>query len=782
MTDRNPLYNRNRNKSSNDEGFRNSAQDQSFSSRRSGGRAAQRANSRITERTSGRAAERAGIGGYASDRTASRTSDRVAEPASGRTYDAAERTNGRARNHVADRNERYNRDRASQSSRRDKYTSDTDRSNRSRAGNSDRSVRENRTKQLDQTSRQNRRGNDFQNRPRHASSIDAMQRRRGSTSTRESYGHARDYAQEGSYTREGRYIPDEPEYSGYDERRQERGYERRQARHQQERQRSYRSGQAYDDYYDDGYEDTFSEESSYRGRHSESERHRRDESDRRGRHSEPNIYVRSGYGRGLFNDRIPLPFGSGGYGGNHAMGGGSFLSSLPLPVLYAIPVIVLILIILLFVFIISSVQSCTAPQQEEQEQVEVTPPMNISYQSSVTGLDAIADPGATVTGFTLANEGQNYMPSLSEEGQNIVQSALAPFTENEYDVGFVMLDLQTGSGYVYNPDLEVYGASSFKGPVLIYGCQEALEPGILSIDTVNESASGAIIDSNNRSYYTMRALFEEYSDISLTSWLANMNIDSDVESDTSFPHYSARESAKLWLNAYQYFTSSDSNPDIVSWAQDLFSQTTVSMLRAGVDPTFALVTDGGEVLISQPGQSAQSGDTSGSGDGSSDSSADQSGDGSSAQDSQSSDQGSDQTSESGDQGTDQSSDQGSDQSSDQSADQNTDQSSDSGLTAADMAPATSNVVVYDKAGWLNGETDDGLCDAGIVIEGDKAYLISVMSGAPDSDTNRQNLANLVAALWSQRASLAPSQGYVLVDPAPADQSSDSGDTSSGESA
>ena len=318
--------------------------------------------------------------------------------------------------------------------------------------------------------------------------------------------------------------------------------------------------------------------------------------------------------------------------------------------------------------------------------------------------------------------------------------------------------------------------------MLIYGCQEALEPGILSIDTVNESASGAIIDSNNRSYYTMRALFEEYSDISLTSWLANMNIDSDVESDTSFPHYSARESAKLWLNAYQYFTSSDSNPDIVSWAQDLFSQTTVSMLRAGVDPTFALVTDGGEVLISQPGQSAQSGDTSGSGDGSSDSSADQSGDGSNVQDGQSSDQGSDQTDESGDQGTGQSSDQGSDQSSDQSTDQNTDQSSDSGLTAADMAPATSNVVVYDKAGWLNGETDDGLCDAGIVIEGDKAYLISVMSGAPDSDTNRQNLANLVAALWSQRASLAPSQGYVLVDPAPADQSSDSGDTSSGESA
>lgn len=723
MVDRNPLYNRNRSRSSKDEGFRNDAQDQPFSSRRSGGRAAQRANSHIP----------------------GRKNDRIAEHASSCAYDAAERANGRACSHVADRNERYSRDRALQSSRQDNRSSSVGRSNRSnRAGSSDRVGRENRTKLLDQTPRRSRRGNDYQNHPRFASSTDTKQRRRGSASARESYGHARDYTQEGSYTREGRYIPDEQGHPGYDERGQERGYERRQGRFQQEHRRSYRSSQAHNDYYDE-YENTSSEESSYRGRHSGS-----------------NIYVRSGYGHGLFSDRVPLPFGSGGYGGGHAMGGSSFLPSLPLPVLYAVPVIVLILIILLFVFILSSVQSCNAPQQEEQEQIEVTPPMDISYQSSVTGLDTIADSGATVAGFTLANEGQNYMPSLSEEGQNIIQSALEPFVENEYDVGFVMLDLQTGSGYVYNPDLEVYGASSFKGPVLIYGCQEALEPGILSIDTVNESASGAIIDSNNRSYYTMRALFEEYSDISLTSWLANMNIDSDVESDTSFPHYSARESAKLWLNAYQYFTSSDSNPDIVSWAQDLFSQTTVSMLRAGVDPTFALVTDGGEVLISQPGQSTQSGDTPGSDGSLDDQSSDSSGDSASTQDGQSDQQSSDQAS-----------DQGSDQSSDQSTD------SGSGLTAADMASTTSNLVVYDKAGWLNGEEDDGLCDAGIIIEGDKAYLISVMSGMPDSDANRENLANLVAALWSQRASLAPSQGYVLVDPAPANQSGDSGDTSSG---
>lgn len=456
--------------------------------------------------------------------------------------------------------------------------------------------------------------------------------------------------------------------------------------------------------------------------------------------------MRSGSGRGIFGGGPSLPFGLGGYGtgyrGGHAAGGGSLFSALPLPVLYALPVVVLILIIVLLVFVVSSVQSCSSGGEQEQIEVQEVQPVNLSYQASVTGLDSVADSGSSIAGFTLANEGRNYMPSLSEEGQNTIQTVLAPFMENEYDVGFILMDLQTGSGYSYNLDQEVYGASSFKGPVLIYGCQEALEPGILSIDTVNDSASNAIIYSDNNSYYNMRAIFEEYSEISLVNWLANMNIDSDVETDTSFPHYSVRESAKLWMNAYLYFTSSESDPEIVSWAQDLFSQTEVSMLRAGVDPSFALITDGGEVYINQATQTDQSGDQANS-----EENTDQSGD--QSNDDQSSDQ------QSGDQ-------QSSDQSSDQSANQQEDTSS--GLSAADMATSGSSIVVYDKAGWLNGETDDGLCDAGIVYDGDKAYLISVMTGAPDGDGTREDVARLVAALWSQRSTLAPSEGYVLVEP------------------
>ena len=485
-----------------------------------------------------------------------------------------------------------------------------------------------------------------------------------------------------------------------------------------------------------------SEEREY-GNHVNTSRARHSRESDWGYDSGPDVYVRSDSRGNVFGSR----FGSfGGFQGGHAAGG----LSLPPVVAYAIPVIILILIILLVVFIVSSIQSCSAGNQEQEAVVEEVQPMNISFTPSIASLDAIADPATSISGFTLAAEGQSYMPSLSEEGQASINAALTPFTENEYDLGFLIMDLQTGSGYGYNLDTEMYGASSIKGPVLIYGCQEALEPGILSMSTVNDAASNAIIYSDNRSYYNMRSLFEEYSETSLVDWFASMNIESDIETDTSFPHYTARESAKLWMNAYLYFTSADSDPDIVSWAQNLFSQTEVSMLRSGVDPSFALVTDGGEVYYNGGAQAATD---------------------------QSADQG-----QSGDASTDQNAENQADANQDSSADQSTsgdqatatDQASSGDQAATDQT--SSNIVVYDKAGWLNGESDDGLCDAGIVIEGDKAYLISVMTGAPDSNENREAIMNLVGALWAQRASLAPAEGYVLVDAATSSENA-SGDTS-----
>ncbi len=196
-----------------------------------------------------------------------------------------------------------------------------------------------------------------------------------------------------------------------------------------------------------------------------------------------------------------------------------------------------------------------------------------------------------------------------------------------------------------------------------------------------------------------------------------MNIDSSLADDTYFPHYSARDSLKLWMNAYLYFNSSDSTDTVVEWAKSLLSQTDTSWIRDAVEA----VGEGSSEEGATDDSSSESG--AASGDGSSDG-------GDFSDDAVSDDDSSD-----------------GDSSEDESA---------LGEEEASSASASS-IFVYDKAGWIDGTEDDAICDAGIVVEGDTAYLITIMTGAPDSETNRTFVTSLAAALWNARVSLSSSE-------------------------
>lgn len=425
----------------------------------------------------------------------------------------------------------------------------------------------------------------------------------------------------------------------------------------------------------------------------------------------------------------------------------------------AVPIVAIILIIVLAVTIVGAVQSCTAPAAEEEAQPETPQPLVIDYTPSVEGFDSLVDPGEEIAAFTLAAEGSNYTPTLDDSNRAAVQTALDVFAENDRTIGFVFVDLESGSGYSYNIDEDVYGASSFKGPVFIYGCQEALEPGILSMSTVNSMCENAIVWSDNRSYYQMRNYFEDYGEESLETWLASMNISSSLANDTSFPHYCARDSIKLWMNTYLYFESDDSTDEIVSWAQDFFSGTEVSMIRAGVDP------DAGEAgAPADETDEAGSDNASESGDAASSDSSGDAADSSSENDASSDDVSAAVDSANTSSADDASGDEG-------ASDASSDASSGDVSVAVD---STSTLVVYDKAGWINGSEDDALCDAGIIVDGDKAYLMSIMTSVPDSEDNQAYIADLVAALWGTRSTLMPAEGMITPAEAQAQQAQSDG--------
>lgn len=374
-------------------------------------------------------------------------------------------------------------------------------------------------------------------------------------------------------------------------------------------------------------------------------------------------------------------------------------SSLPLATLA--PVLCIVVVVLLAIFLVTSIGSCVSSAgNSSQGDGSQADQMEISYTPSIQAIDGVSDPGANVQGISLADSNASYVPQLSEEGATQVRDAVSAITENNKAVGFAFIDLQTGSGYVYNLDQRVYGASSFKGHVLIYGCQQALETGQTSISRVNSSAQDAIINSDNTSYYRMRSVFESSASESLSAWLSSMNISTTLANDTSFPHYSARESLKLWMNTFLYLNSSDSNKEITKWAKKMLSGTTVSMVRSGVDPSSNPVSREKMESVTQellgvlcPGK---------------------------------------KTVEVGE------------------------------AKKTKASSADESVTVYDKAGWINGSSDAAVCDAGIIEEDGKYYLITIMTNLADGETSRAEVSNLATALWDQRSTLAPEQGYKRV--------------------
>ena len=377
------------------------------------------------------------------------------------------------------------------------------------------------------------------------------------------------------------------------------------------------------------------------------------------------------------------------------------VASFPLPLATLAPVLCIAVVVLIAIFLVVGIGSCvSSADNSSQGDGAQADQMEISYTPSIQAIDGVSDPGTNVQGISLADSNANYVPQLSEEGATQVGDAISAITANNKTVGFAFIDLQTGSGYVYNLDQRVYGASSFKGPVLIYGCQQALETGKTSISRVNSSAQDAIINSDNTSYYRMRNAFERSASESLSAWLSSMNISTTLANDTSFPHYSARESLKLWMNTFLYLSSPDSNKEITEWAKKMFSGTAVSMIRSGVDPTSNPVSrEKAESVAQELLGTLCTGK---------------------------------KTVEVGE------------------------------AKKTKTSSADESATVYDKAGWINGSSDNAICDAGIIEEDGKYYLITIMTNLADGETSRAEVSGLAAALWDQRSTLAPEQGYKQV--------------------
>ena len=203
--------------------------------------------------------------------------------------------------------------------------------------------------------------------------------------------------------------------------------------------------------------------------------------------------------------------------------------------------------------------------------------------------------GDTVRTFSLVD---NKTPTLEDESLALLQDALSRAQELG-DVGVVFYDLSSGKGVTYNPDVEVYGASSYKALYALYICESLVETGQVSLDdslgtyggynmgwqTVRDLIDAAVVNSDNDSFIALRAAFDR---VGYEDWIVSLGVDYDTALDpmSDFPTYCPRTSAKLWREMSEYLSCGS---EASQWLSELLSSTSRSFIRDGIADEQVLV-------------------------------------------------------------------------------------------------------------------------------------------------------------------------------------------------
>jgi hypothetical protein len=186
--------------------------------------------------------------------------------------------------------------------------------------------------------------------------------------------------------------------------------------------------------------------------------------------------------------------------------------------------------------------------------------------------------------------------------------------QSKGDLGFFMMDVESGAGIAYNLDEPFYGASSFKGPYAVFLCQELIETGKVKLDdeckictrvdklgsypfggsdTVQNLIYAAVVESDNNAYVSLRDTFDT---LGYDEWATGLGVkDCPWTQGFHYPTYCTRSSAKLWLNTYRYF---ETGSDTSVWLEAVMQIAEDSFIREALKGTDAVVADKGGWIAS----------------------------------------------------------------------------------------------------------------------------------------------------------------------------------------
>lgn len=171
---------------------------------------------------------------------------------------------------------------------------------------------------------------------------------------------------------------------------------------------------------------------------------------------------------------------------------------------------------------------------------------------------------------------------LSDERRIILQSAIDEIRDGENDLGFIVIDLSTGEGISYNPDFDCHPASTVKAPYI--ASLACLQPE--TIDLWPDSMEATIRHSSNDAY---DFLWMTYGAKNLEEWFILSEVDPSVLFE-SYPRYTPRDLAKLWVTIYSFFSSGSTEAALcASW----YTSSECSALYEQLSGTYKVYTKPG---------------------------------------------------------------------------------------------------------------------------------------------------------------------------------------------
>lgn|GEM_PF-1444714 len=156
--------------------------------------------------------------------------------------------------------------------------------------------------------------------------------------------------------------------------------------------------------------------------------------------------------------------------------------------------------------------------------------------------------------------------------------------ERSYTVSFVMIDIATGKGIMYNPNDKLYTASSIKGPFAVslsYYDPEGAEQYASTITSM-------ISVSNNDAYSSLSSI---YGRTYIQQWCEECGVDPEPFR-YKYAMITSSQLALLWLRNYEYFSSDDCSDEF----RTLFEGTLNSIISETLGQTYTVRSKAGWMI------------------------------------------------------------------------------------------------------------------------------------------------------------------------------------------